>query len=385
VTNGPGVPSLADIEAIGAWPQPVLRNLRITQAYHELSTAVVQVIGSGANWCTFATWASRQAGQSIRGDDLGRKIEEAFRGSEVVRHAVEHIRDLRRALGRAADASVVLSEIREVSAPLLTVTRVAEAVARGNKKVFDEIAREFARFLAVAGPDGSDDAALDAFRAGLRPGDPPEGQRLLAAAFRDYQRARRLADPKQRAECMLLANLRIGLHEQTRLQPEIAEALNAPLPDPAVVERQLAAALLPSVERLSEPLARRAIGAFAEMGQRLVDSLRAIVRAVVTEELLTLALPDGTVRLGRDLMGAFPPHLGMLTDPELVEFLSAVDPAPDTLRGSGADDWASLPQRMHFIADLFRVQHENAALLRPPFTPEQLRLIGAGRIPDGAL
>lgn len=166
------MPSLADIEAIGAWPQPILRNLRITQAYHELSIAMARVTGSGANWCTFATWASKQAGQSIRGDDLGRKIEDAFRGAEAVQRVVERIRDVRRAAGRAVDASTVLSAIREACAPLLTVTRVAEAVARGNKKVFDEIGREFARFLAVLEAGGAD-TAVDAFCGSLRPGDPP--------------------------------------------------------------------------------------------------------------------------------------------------------------------------------------------------------------------
>ena len=380
----PTVPSVADLEAIGAWPQPVLRNLRITQAYHELSAAVGRVTSPGANWCTFATWASKQAGQSIRGDDLGRKIEAAFADAAPVLLAVAQIRDLRRGLGRAVDASVVLNAIREAAAPLLTVTRVADAVARGNKKVFDEIAREFARFLAVLGSPGADDAAVEAFCGSLRPGDPPEGQRLLAAAFRDYHRARSVSDAKARAERMLLANLRIGLHEQTRLQPEILEALNAPLPDPSAVGQRLVDALFPWADR--HPAIRSASGAaLDEIGERLGERLRAIVRAVVTEELITLALPDGTLRLGRDLSGAFPPDLSTLTDPELVDFLRGVDPTADTPQGSGADDWASLPQRMHFIADLFRLQHANAALFQPPFTPEQLRAIADGSTPDGRL
>ena len=147
----------------------------------------------------------------------------------------------------------------------------------------------------------------------------------------------------------------------------------------------LAAALFPSVERLPEPLARRARGVLGEIGEQLVERLRTIVRGAVTEELMTLALPDGTLRLGRDLTGAFPAQLSALTDPELLDFLRAVDPTADTLRGSGADDWARLPQRMHFIADLFRLQHDNAALFQPPFTPDQLRSIAADRTPDGQL
>ena len=48
---------------------PVLRNLEITHCYWRLAQAVARRTGVGANWCTFATWASRQAGSTIRGED----------------------------------------------------------------------------------------------------------------------------------------------------------------------------------------------------------------------------------------------------------------------------------------------------------------------------
>ncbi len=377
-------PSLADIDAIGACPHPVLRNLRITQAYHELSTAMARKIGSAANWCTFATWASKQAGQSIRGEDLGRKIEEAFARSEAVRRAVGRIRDLRRAAGRALDDRTSLAAIREACAPLLTVGRVSDAVARGNKKVFDEIGREFARFLHMMANSGADSTAVEEFCAGLRPGDPPVGQRLLAAAFRDYHRAMTLTDAKARAERMLLAALRIGLHEQTRLQPEIEEALNAPVPDPAELRRRLVQAL---VHGIKESLARapRWHGALDEVAGHLAERLRPLVRAVVTEELMTLTLAETTLHLGSDLTGSFPAELTTLADLELVEFVSGVDQTRDTLRGSGTDDWARLTDRMHFIADLFRLYLDAPSLFQPPFTPEQLGVIAEGRTPDGTL
>ena len=73
---------------------------------------------------------------------------------------------------------------------------VADAVARGNQKVFDEIGAEFARFVTILRSRG-DDAAVESFLGRFRPGDPPEGQSLLAAAFRDYHRARQLIDPKR--------------------------------------------------------------------------------------------------------------------------------------------------------------------------------------------
>ena len=43
---------------------------------------------------------------------------------------------------------------------------------------------------------------------------------------------------------MLLANLTIGWHEQTRLQPEITDALDAPFEEPVKLRRDLLRDLL---------------------------------------------------------------------------------------------------------------------------------------------
>jgi hypothetical protein len=370
------VPSVGDIAVIGACPHPVVRNLRITQAYHELSRAVADTVGPGANWCTFATWASKQAGQTIRGDDLGRRIEQVFAGSDAVQFIVGRLRELRRALARGIEADVVLKALRDACAPLFIVARVADAVGRGNKKVFDEIGLEFARFLAP-GP-------RERFFEGLRPGDPPDGQRLLAAAFRGYERARAAGDAKLRVERMLLANLQIGLHEQTRLQPEIAEALNTCVPDlQALKQRVLDVLVPPGVRATRRARVERTV--VDRVCAPVVERLRALVRAEVTAELMTLALPGGVLRLGRDVTGAFPPSLVTLTDPELATFLEAVDPTPNTPLGSGTEDWAVLRDRMHFIADLFRARHDDSALFHGPFSADQLRAIAEGRVPDGDL
>ena len=124
----------------------------------------------------------------------------------------------------------------------------------------------------------------------------------------------------------------------------------------------------------------------AEVSERLLEPLRAVVRRVVTDELMTFTLPEGhALRLGTDLTGSFPEHLAKLDDPQAVTFLRTVDPTSDSLRGSGAEDWADLADRMHMILDLFRQQHENAALFQPPFTAEQVRAIAVGHTPDGNL
>ena len=73
------MPTVADVERIAALRDPVVRNLQITQCYCELSRLfAARTGGEPANWCTFATWASKQAGQTIRKEDLERAFERVF-------------------------------------------------------------------------------------------------------------------------------------------------------------------------------------------------------------------------------------------------------------------------------------------------------------------
>jgi hypothetical protein len=266
------------------------------------------------------------------------------------------------------------------------VERCSEAVARGNAKVFDEIGLAFARFVAAleAGPAAGD--AVERVAAGLRPGPPPDGQDLLRAAFAGYALAARATAPGPRAEQLLLANLRIGLHEQTRLQPEIAEALDAPLAGVRDLRVGLVRALVPQGRAL--PALRR-LPAVARMldqaVERLGDRLRLRLRGVITECFMTLDLPGGPVRLGRDLVGTCPEVLRAPAEPGLVELLARVDPVAGGTVGSGAEDWADLAQRMHFITELFRARHADASLFDPPFDAEQTAAIRQARMPTGRI
>ena len=239
-------PTIADVERIVAIPDAVIRNLQITQCYHELSAAFAGRVGGEANWCAFATWASRQAGQTIRGQDLSRALEQRFDHSPIIEDA---LRAVAAQLGRLG-AQLAVPELRQVLKNLLDpaamVARASDAVARGNLKVFEEIGREFARFLDICFNDEVHDAGKIAdFCAVLREGEPPEGQRYLRQAFLHYYQAIFEPDAGRRAELLLLANLEVGFHEQTRLQPQILEALNAAIPDPDQLTSRLISTVLP--------------------------------------------------------------------------------------------------------------------------------------------
>jgi hypothetical protein len=384
-------PTVADVERIVARTDRVVRNLQITQTYSELSRALAGLLGGGhANWCTYATWASKQAGQTIRKQDLQATFDRLFKDSHdasaVGSDAVQAMAQVstRRGPDRIWDA------LRRALNPGAPFEAAADAVARGNLKVFAEIGLEFARFLALAGPDGQiAQASYDGFRAALRPGDPPDGQGYLARAFDAYYRLLTETDPRARAQLMLLANLSIGWHEQVRLQPEIAEALDAPFAEPVKLKRDLIRELVRNrrlgllLRLLPELLPGRRV---REELERLDARVREVAREAATEMLMTLTLPGPVVLdLGRDVPGTFPADLRTVSDPELVKLLDRVDPTPDTTRGSGARDWSDLTQRIHYIADLFRVFQENAAMMSDPFSADQVAIIRAGGRPPGHL
>ncbi|MFJ1754815.1 hypothetical protein [Kitasatospora sp. NPDC088134] len=332
---------IAEIAALG---DPVLRNLRITLAYHELAVATARVLGrENVSWCAFGAWASHTAGRSIRGESA----------PAAVRAAV--------ALARRAPAP--LRPLGEL--PERIVRQVAAHVADGNLLVFRDLGPLFADLAEEFGRPGPPELvhgrAVERCLAPLRPGPAEDGgQDLLIAAVHSYGRAFLATDPGERAEHVLLANLRVGLHEQIRLQQAIAGALALPA------------------------------------GVPLLGFLRRSWEAVITRQLMDLALPAADFattgrlvpqRIGSDVRGVgpsrspFPAPLTRLRNVELKALLYDIDRTPNTLAGSAAGDWVLLADRMNFVADLFRARQQEQLLLRAPFTPEQAAAIRRGTVP----
>lgn len=384
-------PTVGEVERISALADPVLRNLQITQCYHELAGAMASLTGPGANWCAVATWASKQAGQSIRQEDLQRAVQRRLRASPEADEAAQAMAAAGQEIAGEEGRSVAgaVEALWDALNPAAAFERTAEAVARGNRKVFEEIGYHFARFLGQFVDGQPDEDRLAVFCKGLQAGEPPEGQRFLRQAFTHYHQALTAGDAKTKAEWLLLANLEIGFHEQIRLQPEIVEAMNAPVYDPRLLRRRLVAELFPDPgARLRYVLAGLAGRArpLLQARDHLAGEAMRVGRLVVTERLMTLAMPDGqTLQLGHDLPGGFPELLSTVDLPELAALLGQVDPTPDSPLETGAEDWGRLPDRMHFIADLFRAYHLDPRLLDPPFTPAQVADLTAGRLPQGPL
>jgi len=377
-----------DIDRISAVADPIIRNLRITQAYHELSATAAVHIGPVANWCTYATWASKQAGRTIRQEDLQRAAEAAIRSSPDAQRAARQLTIAAGRFGASIPLDAPVASVWEILDPSAAFDRASVAVARGNLRVFEEIGRAFAWFeldcgmATTAGGDG-----LARLMERLRPGDPPTGQRYLRQAFAHYDRARFETDPRVRAQLVLLANLEVGFHEQVRLQPEIKEALDAGVVDPRDVRDRVVQALFPDAGWLL----RLRLFVAGVLGRRspldvAVDALVAekqrLARGIVTRHLLSIDLGSSVqLQLGNDLGAGFPPSLREIVLPELRDLLARIDPTPDSERESGAIDWADLGDRINFIADMFRCFQESVFLFDAPFSDGQLAQLDAGERP----
>lgn len=385
-------PTVSEIERITHLVDPALRNLQITQSYYELSAAMAERTGPSANWCTFAAWASKQAGQTIRKDDLGQALMRAYTRPTALNDLGTGEAALPAQSAAAADAQQLDKTIWQVLDPAAPFERASAAVARGNLKVFAEIGRVFAVFVADLLPDAHYDAArIAAFCAALHPGPPPDGQGYLRQAFASYYAALFTAAPQERAERLFLANAAIGFHEQTRLQPEIVAALDAPIMDPHELAQGLADLLYPLPAWLLAPwlLLRRRLGRpllVERLAEASANHIRQLTRQIITEHLMTITFADDSyLSLGRDLRTPYPASLQQIHSAEIKALLAEADPTPDSTAATGAVDWGDLNERLHFIVDMFRCFQENPLLLEKPFSAEQMAAIKAGRRPTGRL
>jgi CRP-like cAMP-binding protein len=327
-----------------------LRNLKVTDAYYRLSIGMTLLTGhQDVSWLTFACNASKTVGTFIRGEAI----------------PLERMIQLSR---RIMPSSHVANAVRDrLSA---AVTDVAEMISGGNIKVFGEIGPVFARMtMEFHEARDYDPAAFNRFIEGLSLRTGPSdagGQDTLREAVGHYYDAMFQPDPKRKAELMLLANFKVGLHEQIRLQPHIAGAMNAPVAED----------LLEGLRSLPLPSDAR-------------ESITRAWRHLATRAIMRYRLPYGAVPVSGDLpllpnRRTYPDVLATLDHPEL----QAVARRYGTHSGPRlfkSRDWANLDQRMEFIFNLFRTRQKSLELFDPPFLYQQRLAIGSDQVPTGRL
>jgi hypothetical protein len=382
--------SRQEIESIiGLDDDPVIRNLKITQCYHDLSLAVASVIGEiDVNWCTFATWASKTAGRFIRGE-LVAIFRDALQSDRRLAEKLDRIN----ALLRRVDATAGFGRLAIVQALAAPVAEVSRHITAGNLAVFAELGplfsvmctrfREDAVYSAGALARLMDELNLES--------GPPEqgGQGLLSDAVNHFYQAKFEIQVDRKAELILLANAQTGLHEQVRLQPAIAGSLKLPF------SASLRALFVGGPggrysENLRKRLGRMLASEIDPVIAEVDGELNRIWRECVTRVFMTLRLPDGEIHLGKDLRplpgrSLFPGAFQSIDNRDLRTLLARYRADGITALASGAIDWADISERMQFILTLFRARQQDLRLLEQPFSDAQRSDIANGRLPQGRL
>ena len=363
-----------EIVQIAALDDSVLRNLWITTAYHDLAVGMGRIVGAtNVSWPAFATWASKTAGASIRGDEISRRIRDLLGQSDLYRQTIGRVK------ARLSD-SLIDIDLDIVDAVKDAVAAVSRQIASGNLSVFEELGPLFARMIGRFDGQTLGDAAgraalVDSVRA--IDGDV-EATSRLKVVFEQYCAAMLEPDPALRADQILLANGLAGLTEQIRLQPNIQGALDAP------IETSLGEWIDRTLQRISAP-ARLAARPLLHI---VTEEIERVWRRLATEFLMRLVTPSGGLDLGDDVPTRageplFPNDLEHVKEAGLAAFLRVFDLTGGTGVGSGANDWSELAQRMNYIVNLFRSRQQDGEFLFAPFTDAQWSAMQEGRVPAG--
>lgn len=355
-----------------------LRNHRITLAYGDLSHQLARLTARSddqelwdANWCTFATWSSRTIGTCI---------------DRQPQHGLVH-----RLVRRFPPA--LRSLFYRISEHLLSRGHGAiyRTLAIGNRLVFLEIGTAISHFLACFGSSRSDGSPpgfdsywsdMRGFLAGLTHLDPswvattPPDPATLEAGMRAYHGALAEADAKARAELVLLGNLLLGAYEQTRVNSYLTATLSF--------------FTTSWLHRLMRGPKRSIL---ALLGRGLAAPISTLYALLATRFFLVLELPtpSGMAELmvgspvppveGGSKHLVFPEVLQHVANPELQAVLTCYDLSDRRDSHTRALNWASFPDRMNYITNLFRSRQRDASLFCSPWTSDQEAYLLAGRLP----
>ncbi len=348
------------IDEVAGTADPALRNLRITQAYHDLGRRVAALgLHADATWLFFAVWASKTAGGIIRGEELPACVRDHLAASESLATARERVNRRWRVFrwlgvpGRLEHEHLV--RVAEQVAEL-----VSAQIAEGNRLVFQELAPRFAQLTAEppapTPPTSPVDAAMDA-----------------------YRRAFVESDSERRAVLVLQANATAVAHEQQRLQDKIQAALDAPIADGLrnVIDTEVSR-WVPG--RAVRAAARKAVG-------QLCAEIELVWRKAATVTMMRLITADEDLDLHHTVpaLPGQPLFLGPLAGIDAGAAVADWDLTAGEGHPCGASDWTAIGERMNYIVNFFRSRQQHPGLTRPPFSADQVAAIEAGRMPAGPL
>lgn len=148
------------VAEIAGMADPVLRNLCITQRYHEFAVALRDAgCGTDATWCAFAVWASKTAGATIRGEILPGRAK-ALIDDDSTQAAVE---ETNQGLADRALRKLTHDHLGRIVEDV--TGDVSSQIAAGNVLVFNELAPLFTALVQGLGSEPVTEEALAAAMA----------------------------------------------------------------------------------------------------------------------------------------------------------------------------------------------------------------------------
>ena len=338
------------IEAIVYGPMDdALRNHLVTLAYVDLSNAMAELLGTeDANWCCLAVWPSFTVGATIRS------------GAEDRMEQLTARLPLPSTWRTRLTARMLRGKPKGPGA-------LNRSLAAGNRGVFYEIGLAWTDFIETFGGRERSDGDWEEFdrfserlmAIPLPPGKVwPDGSReQLRDGFRAYLEALHSDDPVRRSQLILLGNMRMGDHEQRRLQ--------------GWLDLSMMVMIKGATSKFDDTTTRnRGIALFERWWVRLL-----------TKRLYVVEMGDETIRVGHPV----PPHAssgGVLFPPPLDELAPDVANEFDRIDAAapgrdGAERWNDIDSRMAFIVTLFRARQRAGLVGVNPYSDVEVASIMA--------
>ena len=198
----------------------ILRNRRITAAYHDLANQLTDVLANGdparrmANWCTFATWSSKTIGAAIDPAEAAPYLRTM--GPSPIRSAMAWVfqRFTRRDHGSVFRALAAGNRFIFLEVGLAVATLI-EALTDERDRSFDDYWTEIDQRIRHF-------ADLDPSWVLSQKPDPDE---LRKAMVLYWEAARHPHDNNRFAELILAANVQLAAYEQRRADGYVATSM----------------------------------------------------------------------------------------------------------------------------------------------------------------
>jgi hypothetical protein len=367
--------STEEIDLILNQKNLLVRNLQITLGYYKVGRMLRGFASThNVNWFGFGAFASKTAGRAIRHELLPGRLKSAtiraagYDNTAVYLHKVLEPATLIHNPSQRSDG--LLAEI---------LSRVSLLLSKGNLMIFEEVAKPYVDLVITFRSDWwpKETKFQEFLDSHFIPGHFADGgQDWLRESCACFYQARFSRSEKEKAELILLGNLLLGYHEQSRLQP--------------VIEKSIAVPFDILTEGLFPEYAQKPQSFWEELAQRAKAVSRQMMLQTITRMWMSYTLPTRNLRVGKDLVAPtgminFPSDLIILENPRCREVLHQFNDGTDTLSGSAAGNWGSLMDRMNFLAAFFRSYQNYKQLHSKPFLDGQIALIEAGRFPEGQL